>query len=1231
MRKLLFSHRFRFMLLILFAALPAIGLAIYDATNDGAAARQTAEYQLRQETRFASITHRLLIAETQQILSSLARKPELNDANQMECGGLFTQLYGIKAAFANLGLADANGRIVCSALSFTGPVSAADRAWFQRAVQTGEFAVGEYQIGRITQIPVLVFAQPILNDGRLLGVVFAALDLKWFEQWAQSANLPEGAVYMVVDRRGTILARWPKNENWVGRTESADSVITHVLEAPEPDIIEARGVDGVMRLYAHAPLPIDIDYEPDAHVMVGLSPDQIYAQANRTLRLQLSILGVVTILALIAAWAGHEIFVMRRMNALLAATRELAEGDLSARSGVPHDLSEMGRLARAFDSMAETLEQQSTERERAIAALSKSEERYRLLFETSPEGIAIHRNGRVVALNAAAARMVGVENPSDLVGRPIGEFVHPDDRDQIFERIQKMAETGQPAPMARERFLRVNGDILPVEVTASPIQLDDGMAFQVIFRDISEQLKQEERLRLQSATLNAVASAIAITDPEGVIEWVNPAFTELTGYSREEAIGQRMSILKSGKHNRAFYRTMWETILSGQTWRGELINRRKDGSLYIQHQSITSLRDANGKISHFISSMLDITARKEGEAQIARQLQTLKALSHLSAQLRSILTEDEAVPILLAGARAVVEAEASLIVLMDPERGECIVSQAQGFLLPLTGLRVQMDEAVAQEMSNMQRPCASDDFLSTEPGRQYASEIENMGPAAFVPLLSEESVLGVLMVARESGAAPFDESEMRVLTTVGEMGGNVLRRIHLYADALRRLRRVQALRAIDVAITGSRERDEVLNSLLEEVTTQLNVDAASVLLFDPETQELAFAAGRGFHTHLVETTRLQLGEGYAGKVALERKPLGEGDLLRTESFKRFQLAVAEGFEAYYAAPLVAHDRLLGVLETFHRSQRGFGKEWLEFLEALAGQTALALENASLYEELRAHAAELERRVAERTAELEAAYEQLRLAHEEVSRALAQEQELSELKSRFLSIASHEFRTPLTTIFSSAELLEHYGQRWDEHKRLMHLRRIQSTVQRMTALIDDVLLVSRADAGKLRFEPKRLNLVAFCQEIMEELRIGMGAHHRLTLDLDALDDPTKLTVRLDERLLRHICHNLLSNAIKYSSKGSEVTLALECKDDRVMLRVSDHGIGIPAWDQEHLFEPFHRASNVGAISGSGLGLNIVQRAVQRHGGGIDIHSKEGQGTTVVVTLPVECSADAMAEE
>jgi PAS domain S-box-containing protein len=241
----------------------------------------------------------------------------------------------------------------------------------------------------------------------------------------------------------------------------------------------------------------------------------------------------------------------------------------------------------------------------------------------------------------------------------------------------------------------------------------------------------------------------------------------------------------------------------------------------------------------------------------------------------------------------------------------------------------------------------------------------------------------------------------------------------------------------------------------------------------------------------------------------------------------------------------------------------------------------------------------------------------------IRQSLAKEKELSQLRSNFISTASHEFRTPLTIISSSSSILENYSDRLTEDKKNNHLQRIQSSVSHMVNLLDDVLTVNRAEVNKLDFNPEIVELVTFCQNISEEIQLSTKEHSISFFAVpNNLDDTdlTTLNIRCDVKLMRQIITNLLSNAIKYTPDGGMIYLWLMQQDNNAVLKVQDHGIGIPIDDQTKLFDSFYRARNVGNISGTGLGLAIVKKCVDLHNGVIGVESKPNEGTTFTVIIP-----------
>ena len=243
--------------------------------------------------------------------------------------------------------------------------------------------------------------------------------------------------------------------------------------------------------------------------------------------------------------------------------------------------------------------------------------------------------------------------------------------------------------------------------------------------------------------------------------------------------------------------------------------------------------------------------------------------------------------------------------------------------------------------------------------------------------------------------------------------------------------------------------------------------------------------------------------------------------------------------------------------------------------------------------------------------------QRKLAEAELVAALRREKDLSERKSRFAALTQHEFRTPLSTILSSAELLEHYSGGLSADEKLKMLHGIQFGVKRMDALIDNVLTIGKADAGTLRFAPAPVDLGNLCQRVVDELRRDVAAEYEIQFERRFAGR----SMNLDEILTRRILTNLLSNALKFSRSGSTVSLTLAERGSDAVIEVSDQGIGIPLEDQPRLFESFHRASNVDNRQGAGLGLAVVKKVVELHGGTVSIDSKVNAGTRVCVRLPL----------
>ena len=241
---------------------------------------------------------------------------------------------------------------------------------------------------------------------------------------------------------------------------------------------------------------------------------------------------------------------------------------------------------------------------------------------------------------------------------------------------------------------------------------------------------------------------------------------------------------------------------------------------------------------------------------------------------------------------------------------------------------------------------------------------------------------------------------------------------------------------------------------------------------------------------------------------------------------------------------------------------------------------------------------------------------------ELLRTVAREKELSRLRSNFVSMVSHEFRTPLGIIQSSAEILEDYLEQLEPAEREDHLQSIRKNTRRMAATMEEVLLIGSFEAGKMEFKPAALDFGILARSLVEE--VNSATHRRCPIDLSLCEMPIEF--QGDERLLRHIFTNLLTNAIKYSHAGQLARFEIGRTETEIVCTVRDEGIGIPDADREWLFTAFHRGHNVNDRPGTGLGLVIVKRCVQLHGGKINVVSKGGEGTAVTIRLPIVCPSE-----
>jgi PAS domain S-box-containing protein len=460
----------------------------------------------------------------------------------------------------------------------------------------------------------------------------------------------------------------------------------------------------------------------------------------------------------------------------------------------------------------------------------------------------------------------------------------------------------------------------------------------------------EEALRQSEARFRALvehsSDAVLLVDADGQVTYTTPATTRILGYPLDEFVGRGLFPLVDAQ-DEARARAAFDHWLRtpGQPLAAQLrVSHQAGHTLWVEAVGTNLLADP--AVRAVVINYRDISERVQRERE-------LEAISRLSAVLRQAQTRAEMLPIILDHAISLLGAAGATLDLRDSATRIMVVEQARGDWATLAGLHLGPDEGVDSHVIATGQPYRNSDAAS-DPRFPRAALTANTPAVIAVPLKARDVPIGVLWAGRRT---PFGDDELRLLAAVADLVASAIHRATLHEQTETRLQRLSTLRMIDMAINASLDLQVTLNVLLSQATRQLNVHAATILLYERQTQALVFAAGRGFRLPGVETTRLRLGDRYAGVAALERRTVSLPNLnLGPLQDAMRDLVRREGFVAYVGVPLLAKGQLQGVFEIFHRVPLQSDPEWLEYLETLAGQAAIAIDNATVYADLqRSHA------------------------------------------------------------------------------------------------------------------------------------------------------------------------------------------------------------------------------------------------------------------------------------
>ena len=480
------------LLVLLFAC--ALAIMVYSALERRERAARNAEDDVALLARVTAAQHEQTLESARHLLASLSQIPQLRREHVERCNALLARLLGQYPLYTNFAVADLSGNNFCSAVPLARPVNSADRDYFQQALQTRDFAVGQYQIGRASGKPTIPIAHPIVDEaGAIQGVLISGVDLTWLTQLASKASLPPYAALTLLDADGTVVVRYPGDGTFVGKEAGGTPLFRAILENKGEGSAQSVGLEGTPRLFGFARLR-GTPPGGELYLVIGVASASIYGPLDAELARDLALVVAGSLVGLAATWWSMERLIVHPVQQLVRTTARIASGDLSARAGGPYRSGEMGALAHAFDKMVRLLEARETEARQAEQRLRDSEARFRGLAENAQDLIYRYRltptRGHEYVSPSATA-IIGY-TPEEFYADPElhAKIVHPDDFDLMKSSPRNF---GQPFVA---RWRRKDGTLVWLEERNIPVYGASGdlVALEGIARDVTERMQQQHSL-----------------------------------------------------------------------------------------------------------------------------------------------------------------------------------------------------------------------------------------------------------------------------------------------------------------------------------------------------------------------------------------------------------------------------------------------------------------------------------------------------------------------------------------------------------------------------------------------------------------------------------------------------------------------------------------------------------------------------------------------------------------
>ncbi|HKX17039.1 MAG TPA: GAF domain-containing protein [bacterium] len=952
----------RLVLVVVLSVLLTSGFSFYTALMDRRAALSQISSETLRLVRSAELFQDDVVEQTRDTLFALGSTPPIRDGDWKACAAYLRSELRARAPYTNLGVANRAGDVVCSALPVSRAVNVADRVYFQRAVASRSFSIGEYQVGRVTGIPAVNFAAPVFDSaGGVKYVVFAALDLSWYTDLAAKLQLPPGATLDVFDAHGVLLVGYPDLQRRPGQKISYSDAIDSVLRRGSATT-ERVGWDGVRRMYGITRLSTAPAYA-NSYVSIGIPVAPMRANVRHAFWRSLRGVGLVTLAAVLLALAGAVLYIQRPLDSLRKAAKRLAAGDLSARAGSVSLGGELRPVIATFDDMASTLERRTT-------ALHDAEAQYRALVEQSLVGVAVVASGAFVYVNDALANIVGYA-PEEMLGRPDLPIVHPDDGALVAGNIRRLRE-GDDAAHYTFRALRKDGSVVEVEVYSRKIEYHGRHAVMNTVVDISDRIRFESALRASEQSYRNLVDRVPVglfrSDGDGHFLQLNAAGLEIIGCP-DFTTASRLNItdLYVDQEDRQRF---WSNIQEDGTVAAvEFRLRRLDGRIIWIRDRARVVRDDHGRLRYFEGFLEDITAQKRAVEEQERRRAERDGFHDFSVRLRAAKTSHDMHPIIVEQAMKLLGADHVTLNLLAPGRRQFMHAHSAGApydtnLTPVFDVEGSCSgEVIASGTSRV-----TDDLMTDRLGSGVnPADFTAFGPRVIVPVRTDAEAIGTLVAVRlrEPAGNAFTPSDVRLLEGIAEIGGIAIRRAELAESLAQRVATLTALYGSAQRLAGTLDHDQLAGEIVGTCTESFGLRMASLgyLEDDGDAVMAAHHPRNADGVCIVDGRRIdfrQADSATCGRLREAASPIVLQNLAGGADHPAWETgALAGGMHSAAFLPLISRSKPFGFLAIFSDQTGWFTAERLEFLTAYAHQAAAALQNARLFDAAERRMRELE--------------------------------------------------------------------------------------------------------------------------------------------------------------------------------------------------------------------------------------------------------------------------------